>query len=107
MKAKKRKLTAVTLSAFLVLAAAVQAQDTGGDKATETGKKPGKIHTYTRKSHKSGKKGHKGGKKGHKGGKKSKKGNSGTNAPPPKQSAARHFRFRNQFQLTRAALPDG
>ena len=81
MKAKRKKLTAATLSAFLALAAAVQAQDTGGDKTT-TGKKPGKVHSHT--AYKGGKKGHKGGKKGHKGGKKSKKGSQTPTTPPPK-----------------------
>lgn len=33
MKAKKRRLPAVTLSAFLALAVAVQTQNTDGDKA--------------------------------------------------------------------------
>jgi hypothetical protein len=61
MKAKKRRLTAATLSAFLALAGAVQAQNTGGDNAT-SGKKATKIHKY----HRSGKKGHRSGKKGHK-----------------------------------------
>lgn len=79
MKAKRKVLTAATLSAFLSLAAAIQAQNTGGDKL-DTGKKPGKI-TH---AHKGGKKGHKGGKKGHKGGRKHKKGNSGTTTPPPR-----------------------
>jgi len=32
MKSKKKILTAATLSAFLALAGAVQAQNTGGDK---------------------------------------------------------------------------
>ena len=82
MKAKKKKLTTAVLSAFLALAGAIQAQDTGGstDRTGGTGKKPGKIsHT-----HRSGTKGHKGGKKGHKGGRKHKKGSSGTTTPPPK-----------------------
>jgi hypothetical protein len=80
MKAKRKKLTAATLSAFLALAGAIQAQDTGGDKnVLDTGKKPGKV-----KSHASGKKGHKGGKKGHRGGRKSKKGSTTTTTPPPK-----------------------
>jgi hypothetical protein len=82
MKAKRKILTAATLSAFLALAGAIQAQDTGGstDRNNTTGKKPGKI-TH---AHKGGKKGHKGGKKGHKGGRKHKKGSSGTTTPPPK-----------------------
>jgi hypothetical protein len=82
MKAIRKRLTAATLSAFLALAGAIQAQDTGGstDRNNSTGKKPGKIsHTHRRR-----KKGHKGGKKGHKGGRKSKKGSSGTTTPPPK-----------------------
>jgi hypothetical protein len=82
MKAIRKRLTAATLSAFVALAGAIQAQDTGGstDRNNGTGKKPGKIsHTHRR-----GKKGHKGGKKGHKGGRKSKKGSSGTTTPPPK-----------------------
>ena len=52
MKAKKKKLTAVTLSAFLALVGTVRAQCTGGDKKLESGNK---NHKY----HKSGKKGHK------------------------------------------------
>jgi hypothetical protein len=74
MKAKKRILTAATLSAFLALAGAVQAQDTGGDKnkiRTTSGKKS----THYRRGHRSGKKSHK-----HKG----KKGSGGTTTPPPK-----------------------
>jgi len=56
MKAKKKILTAATLSAFLALAGAVQAQNTGGDKnkmRTASGKKA----THYRR-HKSGKKAH-------------------------------------------------
>jgi len=82
MKARRKKLTAATLSAFLALAGAIHAQDTGGstDRTSGTGKKPGKI-TH---SHKGGKKGHKGGKKGHKGRRKSKKGSTGETTPTPK-----------------------
>ena len=52
------------------------AQNTGGDKAADGGKKPATADD-------SGKKGHKGGKKGHKGGKKNKKGagDAGTGTP--------------------------
>ena len=56
MKAKKKILTAATLSAFLALAGAIQAQNTGGDKnriRTASGKKATKT-----KSYRSGKKGH-------------------------------------------------
>jgi hypothetical protein len=81
MKAKRKILTAVTISAFLALGGAVHAQDTGGstDRTNTTGKKPGKIT----KAHKGGKKGHKGGKKGHKGGKKATKSTT-PSTPPPK-----------------------
>jgi len=82
MRAKKRILTAATLSAFLGLAGAIQAQNTGGDKALETGKKPGKIHAH--RGHKGGKRGHKGGKKGHKGGRKHKKGSPAIAPPAPR-----------------------
>jgi len=59
MKAKKKMLTAATLSAFLALAGAVQAQNTGGDKnknriRTASGKKA----THYRRGHRSGKKSH-------------------------------------------------
>jgi len=89
MKAKRKRLTAATLSAFLALAGAIQAHDTGGstDRTNTTGKKPGKIsHTHRTgtKSHKGGKKGHKGGKKGHKGGRRHKKGSKGIAPPAPR-----------------------
>jgi hypothetical protein len=76
MKAKKKILTAAALSAFLALAGAVQAQDTGGDK-TKTRNTSGKKATHYRRSHK-------GGKKGHRRHRKSKKGSSGPTTPPPK-----------------------
>jgi hypothetical protein len=73
MKAKRKKLTAATLSAFLALAGAIQARSTGGDKNVfDAGKKPGKVRTY------------KGGKKGHKGRRKSRKGGGDAKDPAPK-----------------------
>ena len=57
MKSKRKILTAATLSAFLALAGAVQAQNTGGDKnkmRTTSGKKA----THYRRTHRSGKKSH-------------------------------------------------
>jgi hypothetical protein len=59
MKAKRKKLTAATLSAFLALAGAIQAQDTGGDKV-KTGKKATKVRSHkgghNRRFRRSGKK---------------------------------------------------
>ena len=73
MKAKRRKLTAATLSAFLSLAGAAVGQTGGGSSGNQF------TSTSGKKGHKGGKKGHKGGKKGHKGGKKSTR-----TTPPPK-----------------------
>jgi hypothetical protein len=73
MKAKKKKLTAAMLSAFLALAGAVQAQDTGGDK-TKIRNTSGKKSTHYRRSHKSGKKGHR----------RHRRKSPGGTTPPPK-----------------------
>jgi hypothetical protein len=72
MKAKKKILTAATLSAFLALAGAVQAHNTSGDK--------GAARTYT------GKKGHRHARSGkaHKLRRRRKRNSGGTTTPPPK-----------------------
>ena len=74
MKAKKKMLTAATLSAFLALAGAVQAQNTGGDKNRI--RASGKKATHYRRVHRSGKKSHKRHRRSNR--------KSGGTTPPPK-----------------------
>jgi hypothetical protein len=76
MKAKKTKLTAATLSAFLAFGTAVLA-DAGKNEGTQTG------GDKSNSSVKGGKKARRHHRRHHKGGKKSKKG-SGSTTPPPK-----------------------
>lgn len=76
MKAKKKILTAATLSAFLALAGAVQAQNTGGDKTKH------KTRTASGKKATRYKRGHRSGKKSHKRHKRTK--HTGGTTPPPK-----------------------
>jgi ABC-type phosphate transport system substrate-binding protein len=68
MKAKKTKLTAATLGAFLAFGGLTLANAAGNTPNSNSSKRPGKY----RKHHHH-----------HKGGKKSKKG-SGSTTPPPK-----------------------
>ena len=67
MKAKKTKLTAATLGAFLAFGGFTLASAAGNTPNSNSGRKPLKSH----KSH-------------HKGGKKSKKNSGGSTTPPPK-----------------------
>jgi hypothetical protein len=75
MKAKRTKLTAATLSAFLTF---------GGVTAANAGGRNGGAASNANANSNAHPRALKGGRKGHKGGRKSKKGSGGTTTPPPK-----------------------